>query len=410
MQINNLTLRKKIVAKFTPKIQVPTGKSNKDVIKPILVNIERIPPPISAKFQKEVNVISKFFKSNKLASNTKQSQKSYAQVLKQNINTLEIIKIKETFLSIGTKKIDHISNIVNGNAKTKPWIQITTKGPSRKQVIIPMSNDNNSKFMKNSSVHVTNINKTLKNTKSKVLVDFIQSDPLGITVVTNKVSLQSNLKIIEHYIKNVDNINTCQVEVLCLSQSKSYLKIKGIPYFLHGNMQDCLTSNDVETIIKQNQIFNNITLTFKSQVIKASPKSDMLIIWIDIWGIQSGSRAKGLINCCFNVGKYIATIRGTNMNPGVLQCKNCWKWSHTTFLCRIQESKCVKCNSLHKSENHCEFSWCCKANEKTSPSLLETKKDKLCPYLFKCSNCWGNHQANSNLCPFWKNCFNREWH
>jgi len=120
MQINNLTLRKKIVAKFTPKIQVPTGKSNKDVIKPTPVNIERIPPPISAKFQKEVNMISKFFKSNKLASNTKQSQKSYAQVLKQNINTLEIIKIKETFLSIGTKKIDHISNIVNGNAKTKP--------------------------------------------------------------------------------------------------------------------------------------------------------------------------------------------------------------------------------------------------------------------------------------------------
>ena len=101
-------------------------------------------------------------------------------------------------------------------------------------------------------------------------------------VVTNKVSLQSDLKIIEHYIKNVDNIDTCQVEVLCLPQLKSYLKIIGILYFPHNNMQDHLTFNDVKTIIKQNQIFDNITLVSKPQVIKASSKSDMSIIWIDI--------------------------------------------------------------------------------------------------------------------------------
>jgi len=47
------------------------------------------------------------------------------------------------------------------------------KGPSRKHIIIPMSNDNNMKFMKNSSMHVTNINKVLRNAKSEVLVDFI---------------------------------------------------------------------------------------------------------------------------------------------------------------------------------------------------------------------------------------------
>ena len=66
---------------------------------------------------------------------------------------------------------------------------MTTKGPSRKHIIIPMSNDNNSKFMKNSSVHVTNINRALRNVKSEVLADFIHSGPLGITVVTNNISL-----------------------------------------------------------------------------------------------------------------------------------------------------------------------------------------------------------------------------
>ena len=43
----------------------------------------------------------------------------------------------------------------------------------------------------------------------------------------------------------------------------------------------------------------------------------MSIIWIDIWDVQSGSKAKGLINQYFNVGKYIATIRDANMNPGI---------------------------------------------------------------------------------------------
>jgi len=62
----------------------------------------------------------------------------------------------------------------------------------------------------------------------------------------------------------------------------------------------------------------------------------MTIIWIDIWDIQSSNKAKKLINRCFNIGSYIATIRGTNMNLGVPQCKNCWKWDHLTFLLQTQ--------------------------------------------------------------------------
>ena len=174
----------------------------------------------------------------------------------------EVIKIKKVFPSICAKKIDQINNIVKDTPKTKHYIQMTIKGPLRKH-IIPMSNDNNSKFMKNSSTHVTNINKALRNAKSEVLVDFIHSDSLGITVVTNKVSLRSDLQIIEQYIKNSKDIDALQVEVPCLSQSKSYFKIIGILYFLHDISQDYLTFSDIETIIKQNQIFDNITLASK---------------------------------------------------------------------------------------------------------------------------------------------------
>ena len=137
--------------------------------------------------------------------------------------------------------------------------------------------------------------------------------------------MQSDLQIIEQYVKNSNDINALQVEVPQLLQSKSYLKIISIPYFLHSNSQDYLTSSDVKNIIKQNQIFDNITLAFKPCVIKVLPKSDILIIWIDIWDVQSESRAKGLINQYFNIERYIATIRGANINPSVLLCKNCWK-------------------------------------------------------------------------------------
>ena len=156
---------------------------------------------------------TKYFKNIKLANNTKQPQKLYAQASKQNINIFEDIKIKEVFPTIGTNKIEQINNIIKGNTKAKPYIQMTTKGPSRKHVMIPISSENKMKFMKNSSIHVANMNRSLRNTKSEILVDFIQSDPLGIMVITNKISLQSDLQIIEQYVKNADDIDTLQVEV-----------------------------------------------------------------------------------------------------------------------------------------------------------------------------------------------------
>jgi len=145
------------------------------------------------------------------------------------------------------------------------------------------------------------------------------------------------MMIINQYVKSSNDINSLQVEEPRLPKSKSYLKIIGIPFYPYENSQERLTSNDIEMILKQNQIFNNISLASKPRVIKVSLKSDMSIVWIDIWDIQSGSNAKMLINRCFNVRRYIATTQEANINPGVPQCKNCWKWGHVIFSCRIQE-------------------------------------------------------------------------
>ena len=79
---------------------------------------------------------------------------------------------------------------------------MTTKGPSRKQIIVLMNRNNIMKFMKESSHHISNINRALRNIKSDVLVDFIYLDLLVIMVVTCKTTSSSDLQVIKNYIKN----------------------------------------------------------------------------------------------------------------------------------------------------------------------------------------------------------------
>jgi len=239
------TLRSKISSKFTPRTNPSNNGNKKDIAKPVPVTINKVLPlpPLLAKTKKEVNVISKYFHSkkstveNNIQGNNINSGKSYAQASKTSISTSEVLKIKEMFPSLNAQKIDQVNNIVNGQNKPKLRIKMTTKGPSGKQVIISMSSENVISFMKSSSLHVANINRLLRNAKSNVLADYIRSDNTGITVTTSKVAQQSNLSIINKYVKNSNDINSLQVKEPCLPKSKSYLKIIGIPFFPHTNSQ-----------------------------------------------------------------------------------------------------------------------------------------------------------------------------
>jgi len=280
------SLREKIASKFSPRI-TPTNsqKNNKDLPKSVPISVDKVPPPppLPAKSTKKVNVISKYFQNKKLLIENKKKEgsnltKSYAQASKSLATTSDILKIKEAFPALNAKKIDQVNNIVKGNPKLKLRIQMTTKGPSRKQVIIPMSKDNIDAFMKNSSFHMANINRQLHNVKLEVLINYIQADPLGITIITSKVCQQSDLLIIDQYIKNSNDVNTLQVEEPRLLKSKLYLKIIGILFYLHVNSQEHLTSSDIESILKQNQIFDNISLASRPRLIKVLPKLDISIV------------------------------------------------------------------------------------------------------------------------------------
>jgi len=69
-----------------------------------------------------------------------------------------------------------------------------------------------------------------------------------------------------------------------------YLKITGIPYIQPSGI--AISSDDIINYLKDSNLFEDTTLAAKPRIIKASPKSDMAIIWIDIWDSQNGSKAK----------------------------------------------------------------------------------------------------------------------
>jgi len=177
-------------------------------------SIERLPPSILAKLPKEVKEISKFFKMTSLTNENKNNSKLYTQASYSGSNTREVFKIKKAFPNLQVKKIENIQKIINGDGKSKLKVIMTIKGLSRKQVIVPMNNDNKMSFIEDSSNHVTNLNRTLKNIKSDIMVDFICQEQSGITIITNKVASPLDLQTIEKYVKSVNYIEANGVEVL----------------------------------------------------------------------------------------------------------------------------------------------------------------------------------------------------
>ena len=90
-------------------------KKDKNVDKLAAVSV--LPPPILAKFSKDVVKILKFFKKNP----DNKGKKSYVQASSTNTNTAkETLNIKEAFLNLQNKKIENIQKIISGSGKTKP--------------------------------------------------------------------------------------------------------------------------------------------------------------------------------------------------------------------------------------------------------------------------------------------------
>jgi len=138
----------------------------------------------------------------------------------------------------------------------------------------------NTKLIVNSAyIHVSNINKCLKNSKSDTFADFIRFNVNRIIITTNKPASNLDLSTIKKYLKNVQNINPDSIESPRLPKSKSYMKIIGL---LYSSELGVITPNIIEGVLKDSHLFKDMILALKPRIIKVSLKSNKVVVWVDI--------------------------------------------------------------------------------------------------------------------------------
>ena len=200
---------------------------------------------------------------------------SYTQASLANIK--EILKIKEYFSELSDEKVEKVHKIIINVSKLKQQINITTKSPLCKHIIISIDSNNISIFMRSSGKHISNMNCAFKDIKSNNFINFIQSDYKGLIVISNKVTSSLNLLVIELYIKNQNSMNANNVQSMWLPQSKLYLKILSIPYF-RKDTNTLIDASYIENVIKTTHVFDNVQIVSKPREVKVSLRSDMAIV------------------------------------------------------------------------------------------------------------------------------------
>ena len=142
-------------------------------------------------------------------------------------------------------------------------------------------------------IHISNVNKCLKNSKSDIVADFIHVTNNGIIITMNKLANVLDLSTIEKYLKSIKNVNSDSIKGSYLPKSKLYMKIIGLPY---KTDQGVITPNYIEGILKELHLFKDIVLVSKPHVIKMSPKFNIVVVWVDIWDSHSSSLVKNISN------------------------------------------------------------------------------------------------------------------
>ena len=125
-------------------------------------------------------------------------------------------------------KVLKIRNSGKGSKKSR--INMITREPSRKEVIIPMAKHIAELIINSAHTYITNINKCLKNSKSDIVAGFIHIINNGIIITTNKPANDLNLSTIEKYLKSIQNVDSDSIESPHLPKSKSYMKIIRLLY------------------------------------------------------------------------------------------------------------------------------------------------------------------------------------
>jgi len=159
----------------------------------------------------------------------------------------------------------------------------------------------------NAASAVKSYNKGLVNARSKLRVESVHKAWNGVSMSTNSVASAAELEVIKQWLKKTAGLGESTEVEPRLSQSKSFLKVLGMPYW-DSKSSLPITPAQVAEALSCSPLFESVTLVSMPRIMKVSPSSDMSVIWIDIWDSQKGSKGKTLINRSFNFGRHTATV------------------------------------------------------------------------------------------------------
>jgi len=76
---------------------------------------------------------------------------------------------------------------------------------------VPISSNNTDRIIVKSNEHIANINKSLKRIKSDIFANYIWLDNRDIVITTDRVVVKLGMKVVEKYMKNLNNVDLIEV-------------------------------------------------------------------------------------------------------------------------------------------------------------------------------------------------------
>jgi len=236
------------------KVPSPTNSSapSQNVPTPALV-VSRAPPlPLPAKMATAKPI------SRKVATKPqapKQAPKSFAQAVRSgnpqstprfapasaHLEYKSLLCLRDMFPNLPMEKVlamrqsgfgasasPNRGGVVHSGASRAP--KMTTHGPTRRQVLIPLNTPTAEVVVANAATAVESCNRGLVEAHSKLRVESVRKAWDGISMSTNFVASAAELEIIKQWLKKVTGLAASTVVEPRLPQSKSFLKILGVPY------------------------------------------------------------------------------------------------------------------------------------------------------------------------------------
>ena len=109
-------------------------------------------------------------------------------------------------------------------------LKMTTQGPTRCQVLVPLDSAAAELIVTNAASAVQSCNKGLVEARSKLRVESVHKAWDGMSMSTNSVASAAELEVIKQWLKKTAGLGESTEVEPRLPHSKSFLKILGVLY------------------------------------------------------------------------------------------------------------------------------------------------------------------------------------